>query len=189
MVSARSVYLLTVICMIALSSFSCGEKQQEESESPASEEQAGTISYVSEDFSFGVFFDAEGTKRTIELEKGQKELQAYVMVHVPDSLEIAAVQWKLDLPEGLEVGLDKYNKRRVLTLGQMEGGISERFKPCLKGPRILIHELTLIVTGELKDAMISVLPSPDGNFLGIARCEKGFDLERASSYRAVVNPE
>jgi len=48
--------------------------------------------------------------------------------------------------------------------------------------------LTFKVTGELKDATFSILPAVDGNFLGITDCSERFDLIRASSYKAVVNP-
>ncbi|HSG27764.1 MAG TPA: hypothetical protein VLA34_04730, partial [Candidatus Krumholzibacterium sp.] len=61
--------------------------------------------------------------------------------------------------------------------------------PCLSGPKALIHQLTLKVTGELDNAALSIVPSPDGNFLGIADCSEGFSEQRASSYKAVVNPE
>jgi hypothetical protein len=188
----RSSVLLVILMLTAAAFVSCGgdsEKNTEKTAEATVESAGDDIEYVSEDISFGVFFDSEGTKRTIDLKRGQKQLQAFIIVQVPDFLEIAAAQWQLSLPEGLEIDVDRYNKDRVMSLGQMPFGISESFKPCLPGPIAVIHELTLNITGELKNATISILPSKDGNFLGIANCTEGFPQERASSYKAVVNPE
>lgn len=191
----RSSVLLFILILTATAFVSCGgnsekntEKTPETIVKDAAETNEEDISYVSEDISFGIFFDREGTKRTTDLKKGQKQLQVFVIVQVPEFIEIAAAQWQLSLPEGLEIDVDRYHKDRVMSLGQMPFGISERFKPCLPGPKAIIHELTLNITSELKNATLSILPSKDGNFLGIANCTEGFPQERASSYKAVVNP-
>ncbi|MCK4538993.1 MAG: hypothetical protein KAV42_09380 [Candidatus Krumholzibacteria bacterium] len=192
MLLKRSSILLLILILTAAAFVSCGGNSEEKSEKTndtAVENTGDDISYVSEDISFGVFFDREGTKRTVDLKRGQKQLQVFIIVQVPEFIEIAAAQWQLSLPEGLEVDVDRYHKDRVMSLGQMPFGISERFKPCLPGPTAVIHELTLNITGELKNAAISILPSKDGNFLGIANCTEGFPQERASSYKAVVNPD
>lgn len=171
-----------------------GEQKEEATVSEADEaaaaaEQTGGVSYVSDEISFGIFFDEDATKRTLKLGRGEKEFDIFIYVFFPDYIEVAAVQWQLELPEGVEIDNDKYNRDRMMSLGQLEFGISERFNPCLTGPKALIHNLTLKVTGDLKNATISILPSKEGDFLGIAKCSEGHPTERASSYKAVVNPD
>ena len=188
----RKVYLVALIGLIAfsLSVISCSAKKEETAEK-SEPETAGKehISYVSEDVSFGLFFDSEGTKRTIRLDEGQKEFVAYLFLEFPEGMEVAAVQWKLDLPEGVNIVNDKYLDSRIMSLGQIPRGLSERFNPCISGPKVLIHELTFLASTELKDAVISILPADDSGVLGVAECVEGYPIVKAASFKAVVNPE
>lgn len=94
---------------------SCGEKEeQEQTPEPVVEE---TLSYINEEISFGVFFDEKGTQRQITIEKGQKELMAYVFVRFPEDMGIAAVEYRIDLPEGIRIWSDRFYEKRALTMG------------------------------------------------------------------------
>lgn len=188
MKKGKCVHLAAVSLAIAAIFVSCAKKEENQPETvpPAGDE--GVTSYVSENVSFGIFFDEAGTKRTLTLEKDSREFDCWVIVQVPEDIEISAVQWQLEIPEGVVLDVDRFNKARIMSLGQIEHSLSERFKPCLPGPKAVIHQLTFKVTGELKDATFSILPAVDGNFLGITDCSERFDLIRASSYKAVVNP-
>jgi len=188
MKTRKCVFLAAVSLAIAALFVSCAKKEENQAETvpPAGDE--GVTSYVSENVSFGIFFDEAGTKRTLTLEKDRREFDCWVIVQVPEEMEISAVQWQLEIPEGVVLDIDRFNKSRIMLLGQIENSLSERFKPCLPGPKAVIHQLTFKVTGELKDATFSILPAKDGNFLGITDCSERFDLIRASSYKAVVNP-
>jgi hypothetical protein len=103
-------------------------------------------------------------------------------------MEIASVEWRIELPEGILIANDKYREDRVISMGQMKKGLSERFKPCVQGPKIVLHTLNFIATKELADAVFTILPSQNGNFLGVAECKEGFPMIRGIAYRAVVNP-
>lgn len=145
------------------------------------------LSYSNEDVSFGLFFDKEGVSRSLTLEKDQTNFKGYVIVKFPEEMGISAVQWMLDLPEGIEIVSDDYYEERNLALGRITKGLSEAF-PCVHGPSILLHTITFEADTGLKDAVISILPDKHGNFLGIAECDGGKQV-RAVSYKAVVNPE
>ena len=188
MISGRYkvAFLLLLFCSLLAVSCSKEEKKAEEKE-PESEES--TISYISEEITFGIFFDKEGVERTITLEKGQKEFTGYLFVHFPEDMEIASVEWRLELPPGVEVVNDRYHKRKLMSLGFMDHGISETFNPCFEGPKVLIHELTFSTEVELKNATIAILPSKKSEFLGVAECSEGYPKVRAASYKAVVNPD
>ena len=178
--------LLVLAVLAAAVIFSCSGGEKEE---PAPvEEQTETVDYVSDEISFGVFFDEEGTKRTLELDKGQDEFVCYVIVQVPAGMEIAAVQWQFEIPEGVVIDIDKYNEARIMSMGKMAIGLSERFAPCLKGPKAVIHTLTCKATSKLENATFTIVPTTEGNFLGISKCTEGYPTERASSYKAVINP-
>ena len=187
----RKLFVFTVIGLISLSLFvfSCAGKEEVAEETKPAATEGEQLSYISDEISFGLFFDSEGTKRTIQLKKGQKEFVAYVYLQFPEGMEIAAVQWKLEFPEGVKITNDKYLDSRTLSLGQIPRGLSERFNPCLQGPKVLIHELTFLASADLKNATFSILPDENSGVLGIAECIEGYPLERASSFRAVVNPE
>lgn len=175
--------LIPIACTTLLLSCSKKEKATEEK----TEEKP--ISYVSQDVSFGLFFNEEGTERTITLKKDQKEFTGYLYLQFPEIMQIASVEWRLVLPEGVEIEIDKYNTDRVMSLGFIENGISETFQPCASGPKFLLHTFVFRTTKTLKNAEFSLMASNDGNFLGVAECKEGFPRTRAAAYKAVVNPE
>ncbi len=187
----RKVYLFAVIGLIAfgLSVFSCSQKEDAAEKSEPEVSGSEELSEFSDEVSFGLFFDSEGTERTIQLEEGQNQFVAYMFLEFPRGMEIAAVQWKLDYPEGVKIINDKYLDSRMMSLGQIHKGLSERFHPCLTGQRVMIHELTFLASTELKNAVFSILPGDDSGVLGVAECIEGYPIEKASSFKAVVNPE
>ncbi|MCD6379097.1 hypothetical protein J7M07_01455 [bacterium] len=145
------------------------------------------LSYSSEEVSLGIFFDKEGVSRSLTLKNDQKEFKGYIVIKFPEEMGISAVQWRLQLPEGIKIISDDYYRERNLTLGRIRDGLSEAF-PCVYGPSLLIHTLTFMAEDELKNAVISIMPDKRGDFLGIAKCEGDVQV-RASSFKAVVNPE
>ena len=186
-VNARRVLALMAVFMLALTVLSCGGEKEEAEEKPA-ETPDETIAYVDEEVSYGLFFDEEGTKRTLKLGKGAEEFKGYLFLMVPEYMEIASTQFRLVMPEGVAIIDDDYRLDRVISMGTFERGISERFAPCLPGPKILIHTFTFRVTAPLDNAVFSILSSMDYEFLAIAECKEGFPMVRASAFRAVVNP-
>lgn len=177
----------SILIMLAALAISCsGEKETEEAK-PAVEKDE-TISYVDEEVSYGLFFDEEGTRRTLELKRGQEEFLGYLYLVCPEYKTIASTQFRLVVPEGVVIENDKYRMDRVMSMGTFERGISERFAPCVPGPMILIHTFTFRVTGKLDNAVFTILPSVDDEFLAAAECEEGYPIIRASAFKAVVNP-
>lgn len=187
MVNTRRILALIAVFLLAVSVLSCGGKKEEAAEKPA-ETPDETISYVNEEVSYGLFFDEEGTKRTLKLGKGDEEFKGYLFLMVPEYMEVASTQFRLVLPEGVAITDDDYRLDRVISMGTFERGISERFAPCLPGPKILIHTFTFRVTAPLDNAVFSILASMDYEFLAVAECKEGFPVVRASAFRAVVNP-
>jgi hypothetical protein len=175
-----------VIALLLLCSLSCGEKTEQEQQ-PAAETEETTIGYTSEEFSFGVYFDAEGTERTTVLEKGQTELDAYIFVHYPEGTGIAAVEFRLELPEGIKIMSDSFYEKRTLSMGSFQRGISEGF-PCVYGPKLQLHRLTLGIEGEIENGVISILPAENTAQLAVAMCDEAYTTIRASSYKGVINP-
>ncbi len=183
----RRISTLIILVLLPLLAVSCGGKEEAEAEKPAVEKDE-TIEYVDEEVSYGLFFDAEGTKRTVELKKGQEEFLGYLFLICPAYKEIASTQFRLDMPEGILIENDKYRQDRVMSMGTFDRGISERFMPCVPGPKILIHTFTFKVTGPLDNAVFTILPSMDNEYLAVAECEEGYPIIRASAFKAVVNP-
>ncbi|MCK4236452.1 MAG: hypothetical protein KAX38_04985 [Candidatus Krumholzibacteria bacterium] len=179
-----SVVLMISLCTLVI--FSCAKEKKEPEKAPPEGEKK-TISYINENVSFGIYFDEEGTKRTITLGADEKEFKAHVIVKFPEEMEITAVEYRLVFPDGVELENDKFYSKRMMTLGTFESGISESF-PCIAGPKLVIHTLTLKVTKELKNAELAVLSSLQSDVVGVATCEEGNPLVRSIAYRAVINP-
>jgi hypothetical protein len=177
---------------MALAVLSCGGNKQEEpaeqSADAAAEKTEETISYVNEEVSYGLFFDEEGTKRTIKLGRGDEEFKGYLFLMCPEHMEVASTQFRLVMPEGVALTDDKSRMDRVISMGTFERGIAENFAPCLPGPKILLHTFTFRVTAPLDNAVFSILSSLDYEYLVVADCREGFPEVRASAFRAVVNP-
>lgn len=180
--------MLLTSAVLFLSCGDGGNGEGETGEPAASKAEGDTLDYIREDVSFGFYFDEEGTKRTIELEEGEETFTGYVILKFPEHMTITGVEWRLVLPEGVTVVNDKYNEKRVLSMGTMEKGISEGLRPCVPGPSVVLHTLTLRKTGPLTDAVISIMPSLGNEYLGVTECKEGYPMITAASYKAVINP-
>ena len=179
--SGAIIAALIGLCIVS----SCSKKEKQTENAPL--DSTKTISYISDEISFAVFFDEEGTKRTLTLPGGDQQTKIYLFVNFPKTMKISAVEYRLALPEGATIESDKPYAERIALLGTFEDGISETF-PCAAGPKLLLHTLTLNVPGGLKNAEVSILSSLDNDFLGVATCDEGQPMLQGSSYRAVINP-
>jgi hypothetical protein len=195
---ARRILTVLLLGFLAFLAVSCaGEKETEQKSEQVTEqktepaEAAGdeeSIAFVDEEISFGVFFDEEGTKRTLRLDKGKDQFTGYIFLMCPEYKEIASTQFRLEMPEGVVIENDKYRWDRVMSMGTFERGLSERFVPCIPGPKMLLHTLTFKVSSPLDNAVFSIMPSHDARFLAVAECKEGYPMVRASAFKAVVNP-
>jgi len=183
-----SVFVVLAIALIAFSS--CSKKKESSSSTEKKEikkKESKKIDYVSDEVSFVVAFDSEGKKRTVKLKRGQDHLDIYIIINFPETMQISATEFRLSMPEGIEVESDEFYKKRTAVLGRFEHGIAETF-PCVPGPKLILHRLTLKVGEPVKNGEISLLPSLKTDFIGVASCEGGFPKVRASSYKAIINP-
>ncbi len=180
--------VLVLLLAGALVLVSCAKKEREApGGSGGTADADSTISYVSDEISFGAFFDPECTRRTIEV-RGAKQVKLYIAVSFPETMEISAVEWRLVLPEGVTVESDKFYENRVALLGTFEHGISETF-PCVAGPRIVLHEFLISVPSGIKNGDVSLMPSHQGKLIAVALCDDAHSIISASVYKAVINPE
>jgi len=175
--------LALLLCL----SVSCGEKEEKQEQVPAAAEEETTIGYTSEEFSFGVFFDADATRRTIALEKGQTEIDLYIFVHFPEGVGIAATEFRLDLPDGVKILSDSFYEKRTLSMGSFEHGLSEGF-PCVYGPRLQLHRLTVRVDEGVRNGVVSILADENTDQLAVAICDEDYTTIRASSFKGIINP-
>lgn len=193
----KLLFVTVALFATAFFIFSCSDKDNSSAELDSKSdgkqesnikkgEEEEILSYTSEEVSFGIYFDEEAKKRTITLEDDQEEFKGYLIVKYPEEKSINAVQWRLSLPEGIELVSDDYYKERNISLGRIKEGISEAF-PCVSGPSLLLHTFTFRVNNSLKNAVISILPDKKGDFIGVAECDGNIEI-RAASYKAVVNP-
>jgi hypothetical protein len=183
----RKISTVLILVLLPLLAFSCAGEKEKEAEKPA-ETKEETIAFVDEEVSYALFFDEEGTKRTIKLNRGQDEFEGYLFLMCPEYKEIASTQFRLMMPEGVVIVNDKYRMDRVMSMGTFQRGISERYVPCVPGPKLLLHTFTFKVIAPLDNAVFSILPSLDAQFLAVTECQEGYPMIRASAYKAVVNP-
>jgi hypothetical protein len=183
----RRISPVLILVLLPLLVLSCGGKKEAEAEKPAVANDE-TITYVDEEVTYGLYFDQEGTKRTLKLKKGEEQFLGYFFLICPDYKKISSTQFRLEMPEGVFIENDKYRMDRVMSMGTFQRGISENFVPCIPGPKILLHTFTFKVTGPLDNAVFTILPSHDNDFLAVAECEEGYPIIRASAFKAVVNP-
>jgi len=180
--------LVTIAIMSLVLLFSCSKKEKKEAGAPAdSTKRDTTLSYVSQEVGFGVFFDEQGAKRTVKLGPRDKQVMIYIVVNFPETMQISAVEYRLVLPKGVTVENDKFYPERVALLGTFEGGISETF-PCVAGPRVVLHSLMLNIPPGLKNAEIALMPHAESKFIGIAMCDEEHTMVTGTSYKAVINP-
>lgn len=176
--------LVSVLCLSL--AVSCGEKAEQE-QTPVTEAEESSIGFTSEEFSFGVYFDAEATMRTVDLEVGQTEMDVYIILNFPEGTGIAAVEFRLELPEGIKIMSDSFYEKRTLSMGGFEHGLSEGFH-CVYGPKLQLHRLTMSIEGELENGVISILPAKNTGQLAVAICDGAYTTIRASSFKGVINP-
>ncbi len=188
MVMRKRVSFMFVAFLLLPLVLSCGKSDKKAENVPADTTGVDTtLSYVSEEVSFGVFFDAEGARRTVKLGSRDRQTTIYIIVKYPETMPISAVEYRLVLPEGVRIENDVYYDQRAAVLGVFEHGISETF-PCVPGPMLVLHALTLSVPSGLKNAEIALLAHENSEFIGVAMCEEGNPLVPATSYKAVINP-
>ena len=179
MLRKRVLFVLLIFaCSIAFA-VSCAKKEEE-----SSEESSGpgnrAVQYIEEEVSIGIFFDAEGTKRSITLGKDEKEFTAYIIIKLPEYLEINAIEFQLELPEGVVITNDKYLAERTIVMGHFDDGISEAF-PCATGPQIVLHELTLLAESDLADAVISIVKHRKSQQVAVTKCEEGYPIIKVAA--------
>ena len=104
------------------------------------------------------------------LEEGQKEILTYIILRYPEEVSISAVEYRIELPEGVQIWSDRCYEKRTLTMGNFERGMTEGFG-CVYGPELLLHTLTLRIDGDLENATISILPSLITGFIGAVTCD------------------
>jgi hypothetical protein len=180
------VLVLAVLALVLL--VSCAKKEKKTEGAPVDTTATdSTLSYVSEEVSFGVFFDQDGTKRTITLGPRDKQVTIHIIVNFPETMQIAASEFRLVLPKGVTLETDKFYPNRTALLGTFEHGISEAF-PCVAGPKLELHALVLNVPPGLKDAEIALMPDEDSQFMGVAICDEMKSTVTGVSYKAVINP-
>lgn len=186
----RRISSVLILVLLPVLAMSCAGEKEAEGEKPAetAETKEETISFVDEEVSYGLFFDVEGTKRTLTLKKGQDEFLGYLYLMCPEDKEIASTQFRLVMPEGVVIENDKYRMDRVMSMGTFQRGISERYVPCVPGPKLLLHTFTFKVIMPLDNAVFTILRSLDDEFLAVAECKEGYPIIRASAFKAVVNP-
>jgi len=188
MVIRQRMTLMFVALLLLSLVLSCGKSGKKAENAPADTTRTDTtLSYISEEVSFGVFFDAEGAKRTVKLGSRDRQTTIYIIVKFPEAMPIVAVEYRLLLPPGIKIENDVYYNQRVALLGTFDEGISETF-PCVPGPMLVLHTLTLSVPSGLKNAEIALLAGARSEFIGVATCEEGQPLISATSYKAVINP-
>ena len=184
----QRVSLALVTLLVIFLVLSCGKGDKKTEGAPADTAAADTaLSYISEEVSFGVFFDADGAQRTVKLGGRDRETTIYIIVNFPETMPIAAVEYRLVLPAGVRIENDMYYKERVAMLGTFETGISETF-PCVQGPKLVLHALTLSVPSGLENAEISLVSHEKSEFIGVAMCDEGQTMVPGTSYKAVINP-
>lgn len=185
----RKISILLLLVLLPVLAISCaGEKEKETQAEETSGTKEETITFVDEEVSYGLFFDEEGTKRTIRLGRDQDQFTGYLYLMCPEYKEIASTQFRLEIPEGIVIENDKYRMDRVMSMGTFQRGIAERFTPCVPGPKILVHTFTFRVIAPLDNAVFAILPSLDARFLAVTECQEGYPMIRASAFKAVVNP-
>jgi hypothetical protein len=188
MIIGKRVSLAFVALLFLPLVFSCGKSGKKTESAPVDTTRADTtLSYISREVSFGVFFDADGVKRTIKLGSRDRQTTIYIIVNFPETMPIAAVEYRLVLPPGVKIENDVYYSKRVALLGTFDEGISETF-PCVPGPKLVLHALTLSVPPGLKNAEIELLAHATSEFIGIAECDSGQTMVSATSFKAVINP-
>ena len=188
MVIRQRMSLMFVALLLLPLAFSCAKSGKKTENVPADTTRADTtLSYISEEVSFGVFFDAEGAKRTVKLGSRDRQTTIYIIVKFPEAMPIVAVEYRLLLPPGIKIENDVYYNQRVALLGTFDEGISETF-PCVPGPMLVLHTLTLSVPSGLKNGEIALLAHARSDFIGIAECDEGQTMVPATSYKAVINP-
>lgn len=189
MIIRQRVSIMFVALLLVPLVFSCAKSGKKAENVPADTTAAAdtTLSYISREVSFGVFFDAEGVKRTMTLGSRDRETTIYIIVNYPETMPIAAVEYRLVLPPGVRVTNDVYYSQRVALLGTFDEGISETF-PCVQGPMLVLHALTLSVPSGLKNAEIAIFAHEKSEFIGVATCDEGQPMIPATSYKAVINP-
>ena len=186
MIIRQRVSLVFVALLLLV--FSCAKSGKKAENAPADTTGTDTtLSYISEEVSFGAFFDVEGAKRTVKLGSRDKETTIYIIVNFPETMPISGVEYRLVLPPGVKIENDVYYSERVALLGTFDDGISETF-PCVQGPKLVLHALTLSVPSGLKNAEIALLAHARSGFIGIAKCDDGQTMVPAMSYKAVINP-
>lgn len=166
---------------------SCSKKEQKDGAAADSTAADTTLSYVSEEVSFGLFFDENATKRTVRLGSDETQTVVYIVVHFPETMHISAVEYRIVLPEGVTIDSDKFYEKRAALLGTFETGISETF-PCVPGPKLVLHALTLNIPRGLSNAELAIMTDPKGDFLGVVMCDETLTMVPAASYKAVINP-
>ena len=142
----------------------------------------------------GAFFDAAGTDSIFEGEITDS-LTVYLMMWNGSTRNeggIRALEYRVELPDGLMLMRDDLPDYSNLAMGTLEGGFAQAVTD-KHGDGLLINTLTLFKVGEIPyDARIRILPHPASGFLRYVHgkgAPDNVELHMLEARDGILNPK
>jgi len=132
---------------------------------PAVPEKA-TVEY--EGISVTPYFDKEGTVTTLAVGTGD-EFEIFVFVEYPEPWEMAGVEFRVEVPDGIEVESQGIFTDRAIVFGSWDTDISMGFG-CKPADRFWTVKLKCVVEDTFKGGIVALEEGIQGPFLGLVTC-------------------
>jgi hypothetical protein len=110
----------------------------------------------------------------------------YVVAYMNQTMSVAAAEYSLEIPEGVELLAESYGDRVTVTNGELVPGIQMAFDAC-EDDYLVLARARFYVGAEVSAAKFRVVPHPESSFLGFARCDPDRTLTPAEGGEAVLN--
>jgi hypothetical protein len=134
-----------------------------------------------------VYFDTAFTDTTTTVERGGL-VRVYIVGEWDQAEQMSAAEFRLEVPEALEVVGENTPSYVVLTQGKLRTGVKQAFEKCLQGPQVLLNTVTFMAGEDVRSALIRTHPAASSGYLGFATCDATHSLLPAAPGGGVLNP-
>ena len=130
------------------------------------------------------YFDEAATQTEISVSPGDY-FDMWVIAEFEKTHPMSACEYKLDIPEGIDILGTTHSDSIVITMGKADRDFMAAFR-CAHGPKMWVVKYQCKVGDDFKGGKVMTTKGQDLNFLGFTMCDAAKTMIRARPGEATI---